>query len=260
MCLSLKTLKTIIRNGLPILVKLIYLFYYNFSTPNDLTQMVNFLSWIPNCDIDSPDPFDLFYCFDASIFSTMAFLQLGNSAHAVVSFSTDFPSCSQQDVPFHHIAYDCSRANSDSLCDHLRDSPWKDIFKLNACAAASKFCEWVQLGIDVYISNRRYQVKLHLSPWFSTESAAAIVHRNHCFCLYQMDKSSESKVQLRHARNCGKRALESAKLKKHNSPSLPRNLTIRTFDECQYCSQLSTGKSDLPPLFNSPELLSSASD
>ena len=71
MCLSLKTLKTIIRTGLTILVKLIYLFYYIFSTSNNLTQMVNFFSWIPDCDIDSPDPFDLFHCFDASIFSTM---------------------------------------------------------------------------------------------------------------------------------------------------------------------------------------------
>ena len=189
MCLSLKTLKTIIRTGLTILVKLIYLFYYIFSTSNNFTQMVNFFSWIPDCDIDSPDPFDLFHCFDASIFSTMAFLQLGNSAHVVVSFSIDSPSCSQQDVPFHPIAYNYSRANSDSLCDHLRDAPWKDIFKFNASAAASKFCKWVQVEIDVYISNRKYQVKLHLSPWFSTESAAAIVHRNHCFCLYQMNKS-----------------------------------------------------------------------
>ena len=182
----------------------------------------------------------------------MTFLQLGNSAHVVVSFSIDSPSCSQQDVPFHHIAYDYSRANSDSLCDHLWDAPWKDIFKLNASAAASKFCKWVQVEIDVYISNRKYQVKLHLSPWFSTESAAAIVHRNNCFCLYQMNKSFESKVQLRHANNCSKRALDS--------PSLPRNLALRTFDECQYCSQLSIGKSALPPLFNIPELLSSASD
>ena len=73
MCLSLKTSKTIIRTGLTILVKLIYLFYYIFSTSNNLTQMVNFFSWIPDCDIDSPDPFDLFHCFDASIFSAMLF-------------------------------------------------------------------------------------------------------------------------------------------------------------------------------------------
>ena len=36
----------------------------------------------------------------------------------------------------------------------LRDVPWDDIFKLGTSAAASEFCEWVQVGIDVYILHR----------------------------------------------------------------------------------------------------------
>ena len=32
----------------------------------------------------------------------------------------------------------------------LRDVLWEDIFKLSASAAASEFCEWVQVAIDVY--------------------------------------------------------------------------------------------------------------
>ena len=42
--------------------------------------------------------------------------------------------------------------------------------------------------------------------------AAALVHRNHLFCLYQQNKSSESKVQFRQASNHCKRILETAKL------------------------------------------------
>ena len=64
-------------------------------------------------------------------------------------------------------------------------APWGDIFKLSASAAASEFCEWVQVGIDVYVCHRKYQVKPHSSPWFSAACAAAIVHGNHFFCLYQ---------------------------------------------------------------------------
>ena len=33
--------------------------------------------------------------------------------------------------------------------------------KLTAFAAASEFYEWVQVGIDVYIPHRKYQVKPH---------------------------------------------------------------------------------------------------
>ena len=82
----------------------------------------------------------------------MAFPTFGNSDHVVVSVSIDFPTNSQQDAPFHCIAYDYSRADWDGLCDHLRDVPWEDIFKLGASAAASEFCEWVQVGM-MYISN-----------------------------------------------------------------------------------------------------------
>ena len=154
---------------------------YNFSIANDLTQMVNFPTRIPDCDSHNPALLDLFLTSDASICSTMAFPPLGNSDHVVVSVSIDFPTNSQRDATFHRIAYDYSRADWDGLRDHLRNVPWEDIFKLSAPAAASEFCEWVQVGIDVYIPHRKYQVKPHSSPWFSAACAAAIVHRNHFF-------------------------------------------------------------------------------
>ena len=53
-----------------------------------------------------------------------------------------------------------------------------------ASAAAIEFCEWVLVGIDVYIPHRKYQVKLNSSPWFSVACAAAIVHRNPFFFIF----------------------------------------------------------------------------
>ena len=81
----------------------------------------------------------------------MVFPPLGNSDHVVVSVCIDFPVNSKQDTPFHRVAYDYSSSDWDGLRDHLRDVPWEDIFiKLSASAAASEFCEWVQVGIDVF--------------------------------------------------------------------------------------------------------------
>ena len=113
---------------------------YNFSISNDLTQIVNFPTRIPDCDSHSPALLDLLISSDASICSTMAFPPLGNSDHVVVSVSIDFPINSKHDTPFHRVAYDYSRADWDGLCDHLRDVPWEDIFKLGASAADSEFC------------------------------------------------------------------------------------------------------------------------
>ena len=90
----------------------------------------------------------------------MAFPPLGNYDHVVVSVSIEFPVNSKQDAPFHRVPYDYSRADWDGLCDHLRDVPCENIFKLNASAAASEFYEWVQFGTDVYIPHRKYQSNL----------------------------------------------------------------------------------------------------
>ena len=65
---------------------------YNFSISNDLTQMVNFLTRIPDCDSHIPTLLNYFLSSDASICSTMAFPPLGYSDHDVVSVSIDFPT------------------------------------------------------------------------------------------------------------------------------------------------------------------------
>ena len=68
-------------------------------------------------------------------------------------FPFDFPSNSQLDASFHCIAYDYSCADCDGHCDHFRDVPWEDVFKLSAsaAAAATEFCEWFRLKL-MYIS------------------------------------------------------------------------------------------------------------
>ena len=175
--------------------------------------MVNFPTRIPDSDFHSAALSNFFLSSDASICSTMVFLPMENSDHVVVSVSIDFPSNSQRDAPFHRIAYDYSCADWDGLHDHLRDVPWEDIKRCSmASAAAREFCEWVQVGIDVYIPHRKYQAKPHSSPWFSAACAAAINHRNHFFCFYQKDKCSDFKVMSRQASDHWKRVLEATKL------------------------------------------------
>ena len=121
-------------------------------------------------------------------------------------------------------------------CDSHSHVPWEDVFKLGASAAASKFIEWVQVGIDVYIPHREYQIKPLSLLWFSAACAAAIVHRNHFFPLYRKDNSPDSKVKFRQASNHCKRVLEAVKLAyglviKQKSLLLPRNFALVTFGE-----------------------------
>ena len=107
-----------------------------------------------------------------------------------------------------------------------------DIFKLSASSAASEFCKWVQVGIDVYIPHHKYKLKPHSSPWFGQAS-------NHC-----------------------KRVLEAAKLtyatKRKDSGTSQK---LGSWDFWQIAdSVLNKGKSAIPPLCNNPDVLSSVSD
>ena len=95
---------------------------------NDLTQMVNFPTWIPGCDSHSPALLDFFLTL---ICSGMAFPPLGNFDHVTVSVSIDFLANSKLDALFHGIDYDYSHADWDGLCDYLRDVTWEDIFQLS---------------------------------------------------------------------------------------------------------------------------------
>ena len=95
----------------------------NFYITNDLTQLVNFPTRIPDCHSHSSALLDLFLSSDASICSSMACPPLGNSHHVVVSVSIDFPVNSNRDAPFHAIAYDYCRDDWDGLRDHLRNVP-----------------------------------------------------------------------------------------------------------------------------------------
>ena len=77
--------------------------------------MVNLPIRILDHDSHNHALLDFLLSSDASICSTMAFPTLQNPDHVVVSVSIGFPSYSQQDAPFHCIAYDYSLTDWDSL-------------------------------------------------------------------------------------------------------------------------------------------------
>ena len=86
---------------------------YNFSISNDLTQMVNVLLGSQTVIITV-----LLFCISFFLLTlvtlssfAMAFPPLGNSDHDLVSVFIYFPSNSQWNALFYHIAYDYSRTD-----------------------------------------------------------------------------------------------------------------------------------------------------
>ena len=218
MFLPLETLTSLIRSGLPILVELLDLVnsVIIFFISNELTQMTNFPTRIPDCDSQSCSfGFISFFCISSYIFLRQYLLYNGFPSIGKLwsCYCLSFHWLSIKfNALFHRIAYDYSCTDWDGLCDHFRDAQWEDNFKLDASAAASEFCVWIQAGIDVHIPHRKYEFKPPSSPWFSAACTAAIVHRNHFFSLYQKNKPWNSKVKFIRTSNHCKMVLEGAKL------------------------------------------------
>ena len=79
--------------------------------------------------------------------------------------------------------------------------------------------------------------------------------------MYQKDKSSVSKIKFIQVSNCCKRVLEAAKLAYANKRKSINSQKLGCRDFWRIAnSVLNKSNSAMPPLFNGPEVLSSASD
>ena len=169
--------------------------------------MVNFPTCIPGCDSHSPPHLNSFLSSDANF-----------SLHCLWLFS-------------------CWLGQSSWWFERCS---WEKIFKFSASPAAHEFCEWVQVGNDVYIPHWKYQVKSDSSPCFSAACAAAIVHRSHFFVctkrisLLNLKKSSDRLVIVTKLLEGLQRFLKFPNLHmlmKQKSALLPRNLALVTSSE-----------------------------
>lgn len=87
---------------------------------NYLTQVVNFPTWISDCDTNRLALSNLIPAADPSLWLAMNFPPWKNSNNVVVSVSNDSSIISNMHAPFSH-------ADRDSFCDHVRDVPRKEI-------------------------------------------------------------------------------------------------------------------------------------
>ena len=137
-----------------------------------------FLIWKGSVTLSQPSALlDLgldFYDFfpNSSLYSAVVFPPWCNYDHVFVSVYIDF-WCSFSSHSFWSFL-----ALWDGSPDHLRVVPCEEFY-------ASEFYKWLQVGIEVYIYHRKYQVKPHSFQCFSAACTITIAHKNLFFLLYQ---------------------------------------------------------------------------
>ena len=133
------------------------LFCQEFAMAQDLTQIVDFPTRIPDRDDHQPYLLNLFLCSDPDSYTVASHPPLKNSDHMVVSVDVKFVVKFTNEHPYHHTVYSYSKVDWDVLRDHLRDVSWLVIFKY-ITYGAKEITELVKIGIDCYIPHRKFQL------------------------------------------------------------------------------------------------------
>ena len=115
----------------------------DFSLWNDLTQIVNFPTRIPNCDLHS-----VLFCIYLFLLNLVfALLWLSLHSKILILLWSQFPLAllqPQMEMSLFITQLYCSRTDWDCLCIQLKDIP-----DFGICAAPTEFCLCIQVGIDV---------------------------------------------------------------------------------------------------------------
>ena len=89
----------------------------------DLIQIVDFLTRIPDRDDHQPYLLDLFLCSNPDSCTVASHPPLGESDHMVVSVNVQCVVKSTNENPYHRTVYSYRKADWDGLRDRLRDVP-----------------------------------------------------------------------------------------------------------------------------------------
>ena len=173
-----------------------------------------------------------------------------------------YPQKSLPSRQFLRKVYNYQKADWDSFRLFIRDVPWSEIFRVGSSDVVLKLSEWVKCGINSFVPCHKYHLYPNSQPWFTPACATAIAHRNHFFHLKQRDNCLENHKLFRHARNRCCKVLRDAKDYYSNSIRSSIESTVLGSRQFWHITNkiLNRGKSQIPPIFNGPEVLTSSKD
>ena len=163
------------RSGWPILVIFTFLVLQHilFSSPYSYSDRL-----IPYPYSDGRYLLELFLCSNPDDCFAKVLPPIGNSNHSIVSVSVSYSSPSATFKPFHRTVQ-FGKADWDGFRCFLADVPWSSVLSLGPALAADELSHWMNLGMEIYIPSRTYQIRAHSQPWYTPACAAAIAHCNH---------------------------------------------------------------------------------
>ena len=233
---------------------------FTLASCHNFTQLVKSPTRIPDRDSDGSYLLDLFLTSHPDDFQPSVESPLGSSDHCVVSISSCFTS-SRHEGPYHRTVLRYRDADWDGLRNFIANIP-KEKLSGDPTVAAQELLEWIQVGIEIYVPSKTYQVRPASQPWFTPECSAAIAHRNHYFHRYQRNMTTTNRRLFKQARASCKRVLSTAKANyASRTRSLVSSQRLGAKDFWKTCNRvLKKSKSSSTPLVNVDGSVSVSSD
>jgi hypothetical protein len=225
---------------------------YSFAILNDLEQLVQHPTRIPDRLGDRPNILDLFLTSHPSPYSVKLFSPLGSSDHNLISVTCPIAPVRPLDPPSRRRLWHFNSACWDDLRQYFQDFPWNDYcFRgQGPSECAERISEVITSGMEAYIpftfphSNSK-------KSWFNQACSTAVHNREEAFKRYRRLQTPESHTLYISARNRAKSVLRLSKKSfiRAKCNDLSGSSTSRSFWHLAKTLTTNFTSSSFPPLF-----------
>ena len=185
---------------------------YNFAILNDLEQLVQHPTRIPDRLGDTPNILDLFLTTNPSAYSVKLSSPLGSSDHNLISASCPIAPIPPQDPPKRRCFWHYASARWDDLRMYFSDFPWNDYCfqDRDPSVCAQRITEVIVSGMEAYIPHT-FSTPHAKKPWFNHACSCAIKDREAAHKRYLSLRTPANHDLYISARNHAKSVLRLAK-------------------------------------------------
>ena len=185
---------------------------YNFSILQDLEQLVQHPTRIPDRLGDTPNILDLFLTTNPSAYSVKLFSPLGSSDHNLISVTCPIAPVPSRDPPKRRCFWHFNSAKWEDLRQYYSDFPWNDycFHVKDPSLCAERITEVIVSGMEAYIPHTFSNPKAR-QPWFNSACSHAVRDREVAHKRYRKHPSPETHALYISARNHAKSLLQLTK-------------------------------------------------
>ena len=185
---------------------------YNFAILNDLEQLVQLPTRIPDRLGDTPNILDLFLTTNPSAYTVKLSSPLGSSDHNLISVTCPIAPLPPQDPPARRCLWHYNSAQWEDLRRYYSDFPWSDYCFRDGdpSLCAERITEVIISGMEAYVPHT-FSIPNARKPWFNLACSRAVHDREAAHKRYRGHPTPESHALYISARNHAKSVLQLTK-------------------------------------------------